>query len=382
MYCSHCGQELSEQPSYCPHCGKSTQKPPAKGRHLRFWLILAAVVVIAAASIGVYLRRRNSSVGPAQVIANQPATPSLSSTAQLTSDAIYQMVSPAVVFIEKLDDNGQRVATGSGFVVDRNGSIATNYHVVRGASNLRIHFASGATADCTGVLGYDAAHDVALLATGQQTTSIVAFPDSDNIAIGDRVFAIGSPFGLQNTISDGIISSIRNGLLQTTAPISPGSSGGALINAKGQVIGITAAQVQGIGSENLNFAVPISAIRPYMGNTQLISLSTIVEQNTTRVPVRVSFNLEPRQAKQLPIVIGQDRANARLDGTIESEGGFGGTIDVRLANTSGTLYDSGASNHAEIHQPLPLGRYTLTFASEAVILPRTVHIDLMLSYVH
>ena len=362
MFCSACGHELSEQTAYCPHCGKNlTQKSSAKNSHRRLWLILAVIAVLSA-GIVFFIYARPSSFH--------------------TVDALYRHVSPAVVLIEKYDRNGQKFATGSGFVVSQSGAIATNYHVIRGASSLRIHFASGATADCTGVLGYDADHDVALIATAQHIDSLLVLADSDGVKIGDRVFAIDSPLRLQNSLSDGIISGIRNGILQTTAPVSPGSSGGALINDTGQVIGITTAQVRVTGSENLNFAIPINFIKPYLQNTNLIPLSTLVAENTTTVFKNESLSIPAEQSQTIPIAIGEEQSNAILVGTVDSSGGFGGKIDVRIIGGTGIMYDSGNVTHAMIHQALWPGKYSIVFTNEAFALPRSVRLDLKLSYTH
>ena len=350
---------------------------------------MALTVLIAGA--GFYFYKRASSSSPTQAIeptsATGPSTPQAApiqepASIAPTDEALYQQVSPAVVFIEKYDSNGQRVATGSGFVISQSGAIATNYHVIRGASSLRIHFASGSTADCTGVFGYDASHDVALIATAQHIDTVLMLGDSNNVKVGDRVLAIGSPLGLQNSLSDGIISSIRNGILQTTAPISPGSSGGVLINGNGQAIGITAAQMRTVGSENLNFAIPIRAIKPYLQNTNLIPLSVIVAENSTSVPLNKTLSIPAHQWKSIPILISEEQANAALEGVVDSSGGFGGKIDVRIIGEAGILYDSGNVTHADVHQALKPGKYRMDFINEAIALPRSVHLDLKLNYTH
>ena len=147
--------------------------------------------------------------------------------------------------------------SGSGFYIDSNGSIVTNYHVINGAKSIEIVEDDGSIySGKVIVLGYDDYNDLALIKIDKKTEFFLKIGDSDNIKLGEEIFAIGSPLGLNNTLSNGIISSIRKDLIQISAPISQGSSGGALINNYGKVIGVTASGY--IEGENLGFAVPIN----------------------------------------------------------------------------------------------------------------------------
>ncbi len=182
----------------------------------------------------------------------------------LTAEQVYQRCSPAVFYIEVFDAGRRLLGTGSGFFIDADGRAVTNYHVIDGASYATITLADGHTAyPVSGVLGYDAAQDIAILKVGGSGFPYLTAGDAAGVVGGATVYAIGSPLGMSNTISQGIISNgnrVVDGTryIQTDAAISSGSSGGALLNTAGQVIGITSATVR--NGQSLNLAVPFSAV--------------------------------------------------------------------------------------------------------------------------
>jgi hypothetical protein len=170
---------------------------------------------------------------------------------------------PSVVLLVMEDENAQPVSLGSGFFV-RDGVVATNLHVVetsvRGYAKL---MGRNSKFDIAGFVAVDAAHDLVLLSLAGAKAPSLSFGDSSKVAVGDEVFAIGNPQGLEGTFSQGIISSVRqigsDTLLQTTAPISPGSSGGPVVNDQAQVIGVAAATLK--EGQNLNFAIPANYLK-------------------------------------------------------------------------------------------------------------------------
>lgn len=176
----------------------------------------------------------------------------------------------AVVSIVMADKSGQPIAQGSGFVVSRNGLIVTNYHVIKNGTSAVVKLPDGALFTVDGVLAFDKKRDIAVIKAHGNNFKTVALGDSDRLQVGEEVVAIGSPLSLESTVSNGILSGIRsegqdafgpvNPLLQITAPISHGSSGGPLFNMFGQVVGITSAAL--VGGENLNFAIPINDVKP------------------------------------------------------------------------------------------------------------------------
>jgi S1-C subfamily serine protease len=136
------------------------------------------------------------------------------------------------------------LATGSGFIVDSSGKIATNLHVIDGAYTAKVKLANRSVYDVSNILAYDLDNDLALLKIAKTELKPVTLGDSDFINTGDIIYAIGNPFGLDNTISDGLISTKTRiidemSFIQISAPISEGSSGGIILNEQGETIGIT-----------------------------------------------------------------------------------------------------------------------------------------------
>jgi len=175
------------------------------------------------------------------------------------------------------ESEGGGVATGSGFLIDTEGHIVTNNHVVEGADKVEVKLGSSDKTYTAEVVGTDPATDVALLKVDAPTDSLhpLALGDSSKVEVGEPVVAIGNPFGLDRTVTAGIVSAIQrqiqapNGfsishVIQTDAAINPGNSGGPLIDSEGRVIGINS-QIQtgggGNGNVGIGFAVPINTAR-------------------------------------------------------------------------------------------------------------------------
>lgn len=212
-------------------------------------------------------------------------TQNISSVGKLSSEQIG-LLSKSVVKIYVEDTEGN-LSTGSGFVYDK-GKIGTNYHVIENAKRIEIEFDDGTyyKGEVT-IIGYDKDIDIAALSISQTNTPVIAMGSSDNLLRGQTIYTIGSPKGLMNTLSNGIISSIRLNEIQITAPISPGSSGGILIDEYGKVIGITNAGI--LEGENLGFAIPINNFKN-MDKTQSLTLTNFV-QTTSYKPKAVSYVL-------------------------------------------------------------------------------------------
>lgn len=191
---------------------------------------------------------------------------------QFNRNSAIDQDSKAIVTIIALDSKGNAIGQGSGFFVSSDGRVVTNNHVIEGASEFRAHSDySGAyyltTDPSTAIIGFSKEEDWALLKFGAKKVPFIDIGDSDKINVGDKVMAIGSPSGMENTISEGIISYIHRNidnqdLIQFTAPISPGSSGGGLFDDKGKAIGITKASSSDDKAQNINFAVPINYLKP------------------------------------------------------------------------------------------------------------------------
>jgi S1-C subfamily serine protease len=305
--------------------------------------------------------------------------------ANLTDEELFTLKAPSVLLIVDFDNSGKATKFGSGFVAGPNGTVITNYHVIRGAYAEKVRFQDGTTADVLGVLGYSSTEDLAAIRLSSSSARPLELGDSDHVEVGDRVVAIGSPQGLQNTISDGLISGSRAGRIQTSAPISPGSSGGPFFNQQGQVIGVAVSTVT--DAQNLNFVVPINLAKPYLADTTLTSLSDLTIQNTvvqtlmsSTVTVAAGQNYESP-----PIVIDENRMDdAELGGNFQSSGGVGGRIRVILKNqqTNAILYDSGRVTTGQFFSRLDPGVYRVVLDNGgSLALPRSVAINLALRFV-
>ncbi|MDX1403258.1 MAG: DegQ family serine endoprotease [Woeseiaceae bacterium] len=173
-------------------------------------------------------------------------------------------------------DGGSReiASAGSGVIVDAdNGYILTNHHVVDGADRIQVSLLNDMTLDAE-VIGSDAATDIAVLKVDQNDLVAIPIGDSDTVEVGDFVIAIGNPFGLGHTVTSGIVSALgRSGIsrdgyedfIQTDASINPGNSGGALVNMRGELVGINSAIVSRTGGNvGIGFAVPSEIARSIM----------------------------------------------------------------------------------------------------------------------
>jgi len=165
----------------------------------------------------------------------------------------------------------RRVSQGSGFIINAtNGYILTNNHVVENAEDIRVHLSDRRVVDAT-VLGSDKAGDVALLQINADNLHEVALGDESKLSVGEWIVAVGSPFGLQHSVTAGIVSAVGRGqvgilefeeFIQTDAAINPGNSGGPLLNLAGEVVGMnTAIATRSQGYEGVGFAIPISTVR-------------------------------------------------------------------------------------------------------------------------
>ena len=178
----------------------------------------------------------------------------------LNAEQIYAKCSSAVFYIEIYDAYGDAIASGSGVFISADGKALTNHHVVEDAHSASVYTTDGVVHNVTGYYDAQQGIDMAIIQVEGSGFPYLSIGNSQSVAGGQNIFAIGSPLGLDNTISQGIISNPNRvvdglGYIQITAPISHGSSGGALINDRGQLIGITTATFT--DGQNLNLAVPV-----------------------------------------------------------------------------------------------------------------------------
>jgi hypothetical protein len=183
------------------------------------------------------------------------------------SAEITKRIAPAVVLVTGVTDDGK--ALGSGFIISSDGKIATNLHVIQSLRSGGVQLASGDKFDSFLVMAFDERKDVAIIKIAGFDLPSVTLGNSNAIQVGEPVLIMGSPLGLQGSVTTGVISSIRDDpfgggfkMIQTDASVNPGNSGGPLVNKKAEVVGIIRYKIG--GTENLNFAIPINYLRGMM----------------------------------------------------------------------------------------------------------------------
>jgi S1-C subfamily serine protease len=275
-------------------------------------------------------------------------------SANLSVNEIYRRAGKGVVEITvavgsngsfPFDGQGSGQATGSGFVYDAQGHIVTNQHVVNGASSISVRFANGATYKAT-LVGSDASTDLAVIKVNAPRSVLapIALADSDDVQVGDGVVAIGSPFGLEGTVTSGIVSALHRQMtapndfaiddsIQTDAAINHGNSGGPLLNLHGKVIGVNA-QIQSDsgGNEGVGFAIPSNTVRSIV--RQLLATG-----NVQHAYLGVGLQTIPRSAAQaLGIPAGAEITEVR-NGTPAADAGLRGATGQRAVG--GAQYPTG-----------------------------------------
>jgi serine protease Do len=172
---------------------------------------------------------------------------------------IAKQVLPSTVLIQTYDANGNLIAQGSGFFISERGGIVTCYHVMRGYSSANVTTSDKKEYRVKNITAINKTNDlikISLSTTEHNFSSLKL--NTTPVEIGQEIIVVGEPLGLENTVSNGIVSAMRGNATQITAPVSPGSSGGPVVNMKGEVIGIVSAQMK--FGQNLNFAIPASLI--------------------------------------------------------------------------------------------------------------------------
>jgi hypothetical protein len=248
-------------------------------RHLYRRSVLAAVAILSTATLfGCRPSEQATQVENSQVQQSPNNAP-------LTPVEIAQQAFKSVAFITLNDAVGATVAIGSGYVI-ANGLLVTNLHVVADGESAFVRLVGQErTYPVQGVVAFDEINDLALLAVaGIEAPSLA--PRGEAPQIGERVYAVGNPSGLEGTFSEGIVSGLRDGdgksLIQITAPISPGSSGGPVLDSEGRVIGVAVSTLR--TGQNLNFAVPYIAVAGLVTNTgQMRPLSEFRPKRAERI---------------------------------------------------------------------------------------------------
>jgi putative serine protease PepD len=246
-----------------------TSPPPKRFRRGLLAAVAALTVASGAGSGAIAAALIDHSAATASASTALPTTPtSTNSTASSTATTIYKQDSPGVVMVTVNVGNGQ--AIGSGIVLDTKGDILTNAHVIAGARSIQVAFSDGTTVPAT-LLGSNTGADLAVIRVSVAASTLhpLTLGSSASVRVGDSVYAIGSPFGLSGSLSEGIVSNLAQtgagnltGLIQTDAAINPGNSGGPLVNAQGQVIGVNNSIESPVdGNVGVGFAIPIDQVK-------------------------------------------------------------------------------------------------------------------------
>lgn len=266
MRCPHCNSKLSNSNKFCPECGVAIVWDDSdKHNNNHIVIAILSILLIAALIVIICLYRPQNHVAVQETLA-------LESTPQqivcFSDDPIaISEAAQAVVKLNCYNDDDELVVTGSGFSAFDQGIIVTNYHVIEDKhSRIEIVTESGKKCDIVGVVGISAERDIAILYYQHRKTDfdlpILPINTSRILNKGEKVVAIGSPLGLTNVVSTGVFGGYNNNNgftdIQFTASISSGSSGGALFDNDGNVIGITYASF--VEGQNLNLAVPLEFV--------------------------------------------------------------------------------------------------------------------------
>jgi S1-C subfamily serine protease len=281
--------------------------------------LFLAVMAVGSAGLGslaCYLWPGRSAAGLVADAGPRAVTPraELAADEKATSE-LFKTVSPAVVYITNLAAQRDRVTldvqqvprgSGTGFIWDTNGFVVTNYHVVDGASTVRVILADHSSFDSTQVWGYpDKDLAVVRINAPKDKLKPIAVGTSHDLQVGQKTFAIGNPFGLDHSLTTGIVSALGReiesangrpirGVIQTSAAINPGNSGGPLLDGDGRLIGVNTAILSPSGTfAGIGFAIPVDEVNRVV--PQLIAHGKVVRP---RLGVVLA---EDQQARQLGV---------------------------------------------------------------------------------
>jgi S1-C subfamily serine protease len=284
--------DMAFYPPYPPYPPRHHERPGR--RNPRVWIALALLVVLAL-GVGIGLATsllRSYTSGNVVIGASSPPAVSTSSSTQSVQQSLEQVasaVSPSIVKITSV--SSQQEAIGSGDILTSNGYIVTNDHVVAGYSSFSVLLTSGAHYTAT-VVGQDAQDDLAVLKIAATNLKPVSFANSSQAKVGELAVAIGYPLGLQETSTYGIVSALDQtvseapsgpagelpDLIQTSAQLNPGNSGGALLDIQGQLIGIPTLSATnsetGTAADGIGYAIPSNRVE-YVAS-QLIQYGKLV----------------------------------------------------------------------------------------------------------
>lgn len=323
-FCIQCGAQNPDDALFCLGCGQALYRLPKLRRRKSTLLLSLLLLVVTVVATALWLEQKH---GSAQ---DKPPTVSQTETKRTAPNT------DSVLTIIALDRKGSAISQGSGFVLTADGLAGSNYHVLEGAARALASSSDGRSFEVGLIEGADLDKDLVVFQLYPRGSKVkpedlphVTLGSSTDLTVGEKVIAIGSPQGLEDTVSDGILSAIREvdsvRFLQITAPVSPGSSGGPVLNSAGQMIGIATFQLK--KGQNLNFAVAVDHIKPLVDqhfHLPLIEFRSVVAQiRHERRAVPSEAASEDTSKSTVP-----ERPDAPLTGE------FGGVIHNRFANVS------------------------------------------------
>jgi hypothetical protein len=390
QYRAQVRKELSSANARRPEDGPKWSK-----ENKRAVVLVLAVVAVSVGALIISTRNRVPNPGAATANSKIPSSTdhgigtakpaAVQEPQKLTTAQIADRATPAVVIVENFNEDGEKAGQGSGYVYSTEGVVITNYHVIRGARSVSVRVPSKEPIPVANLLGYSIENDVAALQIDEAPAHALETEITELVSVGDHVVAIGAPLGLESTVSEGIVSATRvaNGthIIQTTASISPGSSGGPLLNEYGKVIGLTTAEIR--EGQNLNFVVSARHIRELMARKRSITLEEML--SATKVVTQISSNtisIAARGSTALQFVVASQQG-ALLEGTYTVSGGTGNDIDVALVGMDGRpiVYSGRVKSSGEFKQRLPPGRYSVVFNNQfSTFSSKSVSPELRLSY--
>jgi putative serine protease PepD len=210
-----------------------------------------------------------------------------------TPSKVYSGTKEAVTYI--VADTSEGEATGSGFVISKDGLIVTNEHVVDGATQVQVKVGTSGQAQSATVVGADPSRDLALLKVDGHDLHTLSLGDSSSVGVGDATYAIGNPYGLDHTLTTGVVSALQrnlqapdgstiSGAIQTDAALNPGNSGGPLLDSEGKVLGVNAQIQTGSadgaegGNVGIGFAIPASTVKAFVAQAKAGQLAPQTQQ--------------------------------------------------------------------------------------------------------
>ncbi|MBI3652522.1 MAG: trypsin-like peptidase domain-containing protein [Acidobacteria bacterium] len=366
-------------------------------------LILLAVVSAVLAGVIVACAQKvwnNQNISLERPVVADPSV----ATDEQNNIEVYRAVSPGVVFItsksyvETWYGVYPQEGSGSGSIIDDQGHILTNYHVVQGATQLEVQIGQDKYAGS--IVGTDRDNDLAIIKVDapRDRLTVVRLGASKGLAVGQKVLAIGNPFGLQQTLTTGVISGLERplrdpasrriieGAIQTDASINPGNSGGPLLNARGEMIGINTMiySPNGGGSVGIGFAVPVDAAKK-------IIPELIAKGHIARPWMGVSLMpLNPRSARQLGLAVdkglivgnvyrGSGAAQAGLRASVVQDTAWGNTVLQQLGDVILTVNGQTVASTDDLQTALKDKRPGQTVEVEILRQNRRINLTLTLS---